>query len=147
MTADARKEALFHELDRLRSQGKRPEANAVVRLALKAGFTGREALRSSVASIRSALRLLFRATTSLPLFISAASEQSKAKRILEYACTTSLFTTHLPEQGSAQPMHEHFALHDDEDRFGGNETCRAFLDRVLCNVFFSVPDVVAFHVF
>ena len=132
MSVDARRLAFYQEMDKLRGQARSPDPIEIVRLALKTGFKGREALRELS-------RLDPNRITSqqdidlLPTFISALCEKSKSGSVLEYSCTTSLLTTYLPEQANTQQVT--FATPDPEVA----ETLRALVEPSSSTVALGLP--------
>jgi hypothetical protein len=97
MEAVARRKTFSQHLETLRRQGRRPDLSEIARLGLKSGLTSREILLEIQDFLEYRHTRSGEIIDALALFITSHCEQSKAKRVLEYASTPSLLTLGLTE--------------------------------------------------
>jgi hypothetical protein len=104
MEAEARRKTFSHHLETLRRQGRRPDLSEIARLGLKSGLTSREILLEIQDFLEYRHTRSGQIIDALALFIASLCEQSKAKRVLEYASTPSLLTLGLTEHGEGPQL-------------------------------------------
>jgi hypothetical protein len=104
MNAEARRKTFPRDMETLRRQGRRPDPSEIARLGLKSGLTPREILLEIQDFLEYRHTRSGEIIDALALFITSYCEQSKAKRVLEYASTSSLLTLGLAEHGEGPQL-------------------------------------------